>query len=108
MVVRLVGRVEAVPTALITGVSRGLWRRHRSRALAPTHDLLLGAAVARIDALATLPFDGAATFDVELTTTRWPPRPRPLHHTCWCTTRVSRTFELIADTPSKSGSTSQR
>ncbi len=66
MVVRLAGRVEAVPTALITGASRGLGAAI-ARALAPTHDLLLGGRPSpELDALATS-LDGAATFDVELT-----------------------------------------
>ncbi|QKT08882.1 SDR family oxidoreductase [Gordonia sp. X0973] len=55
-----------MPTALITGASRGLGAAI-ARALAPTHDLLLGGRPsAELDALATS-LDGAATFDVELT-----------------------------------------
>ncbi|GED96133.1 SDR family oxidoreductase [Gordonia crocea] len=55
-----------MPTALITGASRGLGAAI-ARALAPTHDLLLGGRPsAQLDELATS-LDGAATFDVELT-----------------------------------------
>lgn len=55
-----------MPTALITGASRGLGAAI-ARALAPTHDLLLGGRPSpELDALATS-LDGAATFDVELT-----------------------------------------
>lgn len=55
-----------MPIALITGASRGLGAAI-ARALAPTHDLLLGGRPsAELDALATS-LDGTATFDVELT-----------------------------------------
>lgn len=55
-----------MPTALITGASRGLGAEI-ARALAPTHDLLLGGRPsAELDALAT-ELDGASTFAVELT-----------------------------------------
>ncbi|GAB19290.1 putative oxidoreductase [Gordonia effusa NBRC 100432] len=55
-----------MPTALITGASRGLGAEI-ARALAPTHDLLLGGRPsAELDSLAT-ELDGASTFAVELT-----------------------------------------
>lgn len=55
-----------VPTALITGASRGLGAEI-ARQLAPTHDLLLGGRPsAELDALA-MELDGASTFAVELT-----------------------------------------
>lgn len=55
-----------VPTALITGASRGLGAEI-ARRLAPTHDLLLGGRPsAELDALA-MELDGASTFAVELT-----------------------------------------
>lgn len=55
-----------MPTALITGASRGLGAAI-ARALAPTHDLLLGGRPsAELDALA-MELDGASTFAVELT-----------------------------------------
>jgi NAD(P)-dependent dehydrogenase (short-subunit alcohol dehydrogenase family) len=55
-----------VPTALITGASRGLGAEI-ARQLAPTHDLLLGGRPsAELDRLAT-ELDGASTFAVELT-----------------------------------------
>ncbi|GAC66827.1 SDR family oxidoreductase [Gordonia soli] len=55
-----------MPTALITGASRGLGAEI-ARQLAPTHDLLLGGRPsAELDALAT-ELDGASTFAVELT-----------------------------------------
>ncbi|GAB11406.1 putative oxidoreductase [Gordonia araii NBRC 100433] len=55
-----------MPTALITGASRGLGAAI-ANALAPTHDLILGGRPsAELDALATS-LDGATTFDVELT-----------------------------------------
>ncbi|NMO03445.1 SDR family oxidoreductase [Gordonia sp. TBRC 11910] len=55
-----------MPTALITGASRGLGE-HIARALAPTHDLLLGGRPsAELDALA-IELEGASTFAVELT-----------------------------------------
>ncbi|MFW0793102.1 SDR family oxidoreductase [Gordonia sp. CPCC 205515] len=55
-----------MPTALITGASRGLGAEI-ARQLAPTHDLLLGGRPsAELDALATS-LDGASTFAVELT-----------------------------------------
>lgn len=53
-------------TALITGASRGLGAQI-ARALAPTHDLILGGrGSAELDALA-LEFDGAVTLPVDLT-----------------------------------------
>lgn len=55
-----------MPTALITGASRGLGAQI-ARQLAPTHDLLLGGRPsAELDALAT-ELEGASTFPVELT-----------------------------------------
>lgn len=55
-----------MPTALITGASRGLGAEI-ARALAPTHDLLLGGRPsAELDSLAT-ELEGASTFAVELT-----------------------------------------
>ncbi|MDL9947834.1 SDR family oxidoreductase [Gordonia sp. ABSL11-1] len=55
-----------MPTALITGASRGLGAEI-ARQLAPSHDLLLGGRPsAGLDALAT-ELDGASTFAVELT-----------------------------------------
>ncbi len=55
-----------MPTALITGASRGLGAAIAT-ALAPTHDLILGGRPsAELDDLATS-LDGATTFDVELT-----------------------------------------
>jgi NADP-dependent 3-hydroxy acid dehydrogenase YdfG len=55
-----------MPTALITGASRGLGAEI-ARQLAPTHDLLLGGRPsAELDALTTQ-LDGASTFPVELT-----------------------------------------
>ncbi|MFW0783761.1 SDR family oxidoreductase [Gordonia sp. CPCC 206044] len=55
-----------MPTALITGASRGLGAEI-ARQLAPTHDLLLGGRPsAELDRLAT-ELDGASTFAVELT-----------------------------------------
>lgn len=55
-----------MPTALITGASRGVGARI-ARALAPTHDLLLGGrGSAELDTLA-MELDGAATFPVDLT-----------------------------------------
>ncbi|GEE00671.1 short chain dehydrogenase [Gordonia spumicola] len=55
-----------MPTALITGASRGVGAQI-ARALAPTHDLLLGGrGSAELDALAT-ELDGASTFPVDLT-----------------------------------------
>lgn len=54
------------PTGLITGASRGLGAAI-ARALAPTHDLLLGGRASdELDALAT-ELDGASTWPVELT-----------------------------------------
>ena len=64
---RLPGNVERMgPTALITGASRGLGAAI-ARALAPTHDLLLGArtAAALRPILAELP--GATGWPVRLT-----------------------------------------
>ena len=55
-----------MPTALITGASRGVGSRI-ARALAPTHDLLLGGrGSSELDRLA-MELDGAATFAVDLT-----------------------------------------
>lgn len=55
-----------MPTALITGASRGLGAEI-ARQLSPTHDLLLGGRPsAELDELAT-GLDGASTFAVELT-----------------------------------------
>ena len=55
-----------MPTALITGASRGLGAEI-ARQLAPTHDLLLGGRPSpELDRLAT-ELDGASTFAVELT-----------------------------------------
>lgn len=55
-----------MPTALITGASRGLGAAI-ARQLAPTHDLLLGGRPSfELDAIA-LELDGAATWEVELT-----------------------------------------
>ncbi|MBM7368757.1 SDR family oxidoreductase [Gordonia hydrophobica] len=55
-----------MPTALITGASRGVGAQI-ARALAPTHDLLLGGrGSAELDALA-MEFDGAVTLPVDLT-----------------------------------------
>lgn len=55
-----------MPTALITGASRGLGAEI-ARQLAPTHDLLLGGRPsAELDRLAT-ELDGASTFPVDLT-----------------------------------------
>lgn len=55
-----------MPTALITGASRGLGAEI-ARQLAPTHDLLLGGrASPELDRLAT-ELDGASTFAVDLT-----------------------------------------
>ncbi|MFW0788052.1 SDR family oxidoreductase [Gordonia sp. CPCC 205333] len=55
-----------MPTALITGASRGLGAEI-ARALAPTHDLLLGGRPsAELDSLA-IELDGASTFAVDLT-----------------------------------------
>lgn len=55
-----------MPTALITGASRGLGAEI-ARQLAPTHDLLLGGRPSvELDTLAT-ELDGASTFAVELT-----------------------------------------
>ena len=55
-----------MPTALITGASRGLGAQI-ARALAPTHDLLLGGrGSSELDALA-MELDGAATFPVDVT-----------------------------------------
>ncbi len=55
-----------MPTALITGASRGLGTAI-ARALAPSHDLLLGGRPsARLEALAAS-FEGAATVAAELT-----------------------------------------
>ncbi|GAA2059733.1 SDR family oxidoreductase [Williamsia deligens] len=55
-----------MPTALVTGASRGLGAAI-ARALAPTHDVLLGGRPSgELDALAT-ELDGASTFPVELT-----------------------------------------
>lgn len=54
------------PTGLITGASRGLGAAI-ARALAPTHDLLLGGRPSiELDTLAT-ELDGASTWPVELT-----------------------------------------
>ncbi|MGO3325614.1 SDR family oxidoreductase [Gordonia sp. (in: high G+C Gram-positive bacteria)] len=55
-----------MPTALITGASRGVGAQI-ARALSPTHDLLLGGRGSpELDSLAT-ELDGAATFGVDLT-----------------------------------------
>ena len=55
-----------MPTALITGASRGLGAEI-ARQLAPTHDLLLGGRPSpELDRLAT-ELDGASTFAVDLT-----------------------------------------
>ncbi|MDR2281069.1 MAG: SDR family oxidoreductase [Gordonia sp. (in: high G+C Gram-positive bacteria)] len=55
-----------MPTALITGASRGVGAQI-ARTLAPTHDLLLGGrGSTELDSLA-LELDGAATFPVDLT-----------------------------------------
>ena len=55
-----------MPTALITGASRGVGAQV-ARALTPTHDLLLGGRGSpELDSLAT-ELDGAATFDADLT-----------------------------------------
>ncbi|MGB6243782.1 SDR family oxidoreductase [Gordonia sp. (in: high G+C Gram-positive bacteria)] len=55
-----------MPTALITGASRGVGAEI-AKALAPTHDLILGGrGSAELDALA-LAFDGAVTLPVDLT-----------------------------------------
>ncbi|MFT4087319.1 MAG: SDR family oxidoreductase [Gordonia sp. (in: high G+C Gram-positive bacteria)] len=55
-----------MPTALITGASRGVGA-HIARALAPTHDLILGGrGSAALDDLAN-EFDGARTLPVDLT-----------------------------------------
>lgn len=55
-----------MPTALITGASGGVGAQI-ARALAPTHDLLLGGrGSAELDTLA-MELDGAATFPVDLT-----------------------------------------
>ncbi|WP_143965933.1 SDR family oxidoreductase [Gordonia zhaorongruii] len=55
-----------MPTALITGASRGVGAQV-ARALAPTHDLLLGGrGSAELDSLA-MEFDGAATFQADIT-----------------------------------------
>lgn len=55
-----------MPTALITGASRGLGAAI-ARQLAPTHDLLLGGRPsAELDAIA-LELEGAVTWEVELT-----------------------------------------
>ncbi|MGC4960743.1 SDR family oxidoreductase [Gordonia sp. DT101] len=55
-----------MPTALITGASRGLGAEI-ARRLSPTHDLLLGGRPsAELDTLAT-ELEGASTFPVELT-----------------------------------------
>lgn len=55
-----------MPTALITGASRGVGAQI-ARALAPTHDLLLGGrGSAELDALA-MEFDGAVTLPVDIT-----------------------------------------
>ncbi len=55
-----------MPTALITGASRGLGAAI-ARALAPTHDLLLGGRPSsELDNLATQ-LDGSSTWPVELT-----------------------------------------
>ena len=59
------GTVERVPTALITGASRGLGEQI-ARQLAPTHSLILGGRPSTaLDALAAEL--GATTFAVELT-----------------------------------------
>ncbi|MGB3886616.1 SDR family oxidoreductase [Gordonia sp. (in: high G+C Gram-positive bacteria)] len=55
-----------MPTALITGASRGVGAQI-ARALAPTHDLLLGGrGSVELDELA-MELDGAVTFPVDLT-----------------------------------------
>ncbi|WAC57712.1 SDR family oxidoreductase [Gordonia sp. SL306] len=55
-----------MPTALITGASRGLGAEI-ARRLSPTHDLLLGGRPSpELDSLAT-ELEGASTFPVELT-----------------------------------------
>ena len=55
-----------MPTDLITGASRGVGAQI-ARALAPTHDLLLGGrGSAELDALA-MEFDGAVTLPVDIT-----------------------------------------